>query len=157
MIDDVGSFDEDIFLYHEETDLDWRARLRGWRCWYVPGAVGVHPGYRITPHLRVEVIGNRYLSAIKNADAWALWTRVLPRLLAHLPLRIVLTPRFGWRLARHIWRKARRFYRKRGERCRPLRPGAPPVDLRPWYAWAVQQPHRSPTSFRRIRPPNKEK
>ena len=42
MLADVGLFDEDLFLYLEDVDLAWRARLRGWRCLYVPGARVAH-------------------------------------------------------------------------------------------------------------------
>ena len=42
MLDDVGLFDEDYFLYLEDGDLGMRARLRGWSCWYVPNAVAYH-------------------------------------------------------------------------------------------------------------------
>jgi hypothetical protein len=36
MLDEVGLFDEDYFIYLEDVDLAWRARLMGWRCMYVP-------------------------------------------------------------------------------------------------------------------------
>ncbi len=42
VLEDVGLFDEDYFLYLEDGDLGMRARLRGWRCWYVPSAVAYH-------------------------------------------------------------------------------------------------------------------
>lgn len=42
MIEDVGLFDEDFFMYLEDVDLAWRARLRGWRCVYVPTAEVLH-------------------------------------------------------------------------------------------------------------------
>lgn len=42
MLDEVGVFDEDFFLYCEDTDLGLRARWAGWRCVYVPRAVVVH-------------------------------------------------------------------------------------------------------------------
>lgn len=42
MLDDVGLFDEDYFLYLEDGDLGMRARFRGWRCWYAPAAVAFH-------------------------------------------------------------------------------------------------------------------
>jgi GT2 family glycosyltransferase len=35
-------YDEDFFAYAEDTDLGWRARLRGWRCIYTPAAVVYH-------------------------------------------------------------------------------------------------------------------
>ena len=37
-------FDEDFFMYHEDTDLSWRANLLGWRVLYEPGARGELPG-----------------------------------------------------------------------------------------------------------------
>ena len=39
---DVGAFDERFFAYYEDVDLSWRARLRGWRIVYAPGAVVRH-------------------------------------------------------------------------------------------------------------------
>lgn len=42
MLDEIGLFDEDFFLYMEDVDLAFRARLAGWRCIYVPGAEVYH-------------------------------------------------------------------------------------------------------------------
>lgn len=42
MLADVGLFDDDLFAYCDDTDLGLRARLAGWRCRYVPGAVVYH-------------------------------------------------------------------------------------------------------------------
>jgi GT2 family glycosyltransferase len=42
MIDDVGFFDEDFFINCEDTDLNFRAQLMGWKCVYVPRAVVLH-------------------------------------------------------------------------------------------------------------------
>ena len=42
LLEDVGLFDEDFFLAHEDTDLNFRAQLRGYRCLYVPTAVVYH-------------------------------------------------------------------------------------------------------------------
>ena len=42
MLDEIGLFDEDFFAYCEDTDLGLRARIAGWRCRYVPGAVVRH-------------------------------------------------------------------------------------------------------------------
>lgn len=33
---------EDLFAYFDDVELDWRARLRGWRAVYEPDAVGRH-------------------------------------------------------------------------------------------------------------------
>ncbi|MGV8089314.1 MAG: glycosyltransferase family 2 protein [Methanothrix sp.] len=42
MLDEIGLFDEDFFLYLEDVDLAFRARLAGWKCIYVPGARVIH-------------------------------------------------------------------------------------------------------------------
>ena len=42
MLDDIGLYDADFFAYDEETDLGWRAQLRGWKSWYVPDAMVLH-------------------------------------------------------------------------------------------------------------------
>src|SRR5262249_42508418 len=47
MLDEIGGFDEDFFLYCEDTDLGLRARWAGWKCWYTPDAV-VHHRYSHT-------------------------------------------------------------------------------------------------------------
>lgn len=42
MLDAVGLFDEDFFMYMEDVDLAFRSRLAGWKCIYVPEAVVYH-------------------------------------------------------------------------------------------------------------------
>ncbi len=42
MLDDIGFFDEDLFMYCEDVDLNWRAQLAGYRCIFVPQAVVYH-------------------------------------------------------------------------------------------------------------------
>ncbi len=42
MLDDVGPFDENIFMYLEDTDLCYRAHLKGWESWVVPRAELIH-------------------------------------------------------------------------------------------------------------------
>ena len=42
MLDEIGFLDEDFFLYDEDTDLNFRAQLAGWKCVYVPTAVAHH-------------------------------------------------------------------------------------------------------------------
>jgi len=43
-IEQVGDFDESFFAFVEDTDWAFRARLAGWGCRYVPGAVAYHMG-----------------------------------------------------------------------------------------------------------------
>jgi GT2 family glycosyltransferase len=42
MLDEIGTFDESFFMYCEDVDLNWRAQLAGWRCWYTPQATVYH-------------------------------------------------------------------------------------------------------------------
>lgn len=42
MLEEVGFFDDDFFLIHEDTDLNLRAQLAGWKVFYVPAAVVHH-------------------------------------------------------------------------------------------------------------------
>ncbi len=42
LLQDIGLFDEDYFIYYEDVDLAWRARLRGWRSFLVPQAIVYH-------------------------------------------------------------------------------------------------------------------
>jgi hypothetical protein len=42
MLDEIGLFDEDFFLYMEDVDLAFRVQLAGWQCRYVPTARVVH-------------------------------------------------------------------------------------------------------------------
>lgn len=38
-------FDESLFTWYEDIDLDWRARSLGWRCIYAPTAIAYHVGH----------------------------------------------------------------------------------------------------------------
>jgi GT2 family glycosyltransferase len=42
MLEEIGGFDDDFFLYCEDTDVGLRARWAGWRCLYTPEAVVEH-------------------------------------------------------------------------------------------------------------------
>lgn len=44
LFDELGGFDEDFFASHEDGDLSYRARLRGYRCRYVADAIVLHRG-----------------------------------------------------------------------------------------------------------------
>ena len=44
LFDEIGGFDEDFFFSHEDVDLSYRARLRGYRCVYVATATVKHHG-----------------------------------------------------------------------------------------------------------------
>jgi len=63
MLDEIGLFDEDFFLYMEDIDLAFRARLSGWKCMYVPSARVIHVhGGTTEPASDISVYyGNRNL------------------------------------------------------------------------------------------------
>jgi GT2 family glycosyltransferase len=42
MVDEIGFMDDDLFLIHEDTDLNLRAHLAGWKVMYVPSALVSH-------------------------------------------------------------------------------------------------------------------
>jgi GT2 family glycosyltransferase len=42
MLDEIGLFDEDFFIFMEDVDLAFRARLAGWECRFVPSARVIH-------------------------------------------------------------------------------------------------------------------
>jgi GT2 family glycosyltransferase len=44
MFTELGGYDERYFAFYEDVDLNARARLAGWRFFYVPGATAVHVG-----------------------------------------------------------------------------------------------------------------
>lgn len=51
MLDQIGGFDEDFYMFADDAELGLRARIAGWGCRYAPGAVvrhhrggSLHPG-----------------------------------------------------------------------------------------------------------------
>lgn len=72
----LGGFDETLYMYYEETDLSWRARLRGYHSGYVPGSVVHHDYAPARPNLSrfYYTARNRYLLILKN---WRLRTLLL--------------------------------------------------------------------------------
>lgn len=42
MLNEIGFFDDDFFLIHEDTDLNFRAQLAGWKCYFVYDAIVYH-------------------------------------------------------------------------------------------------------------------
>ncbi|HBY63085.1 MAG TPA: glycosyltransferase family 2 protein, partial [Solibacterales bacterium] len=89
MLDETGLFDEDFFLYCEDTDLGLRARWAGWRCLYVPGAVVdhrySHSAGRASALKAYYVERNRVFTVLKN-----------------FPLRMLLRVPFA-AVARYWW------------------------------------------------------
>ncbi len=77
MLDDIGGFDESFFAYLEDVDVAWRARMKGWRCLYVPDAVVFHNHSTTLGHgskQKYYLVGrNRVRLLAKNANTALLW------------------------------------------------------------------------------------
>jgi GT2 family glycosyltransferase len=69
---EVGWFDDDFFLYYEDTDLSWRLRARGWTIRYEPAAVLRHlhsaSSTEWSPLWLFHVERNRLLMLTKDAS-----------------------------------------------------------------------------------------
>ena len=90
----LDGFDERFFMYMEDTDLSWRARLAGYSCLYAPDSIVYHD-YTLTfgPLKTYYQERNRYLMLLK-----CLRLRTLLALLPVLLLAEVVT--WGYTLLR---------------------------------------------------------
>ncbi len=126
MLDDVAIelvgrrevFDEDLFAFWEDVDLDWRAALRGWGAWYEPAAVAEHErggaGPRRTRRVEQLNFQNRLLTILK-CDSPSRLLRDLPGVVLTTVLKaaelfLTVPSAFfatcgGVRLVPRIWRK----------------------------------------------------
>ena len=72
MLDQIGVFDDRLFLYYEDTDLFWRAQKRGWKLVYCPSSVvrHVHAGSsgEWSTLFTFYAFRNRYLVVLKNGS-----------------------------------------------------------------------------------------
>ena len=96
---EAGVFDDDFFLYYEDTDLSWRLRSLGWRIRYQPAAVvrHIHSASSVewSPLFVFHTDRNRLLMLTKNARAGLAAREVLryPLTTASLALREVARSR----------------------------------------------------------------
>jgi GT2 family glycosyltransferase len=83
---ELGGFDEDFFASHEDVDLSYRARLRGYRVRYVPEAIVRHQGSATLGRQSARAIyyGQRNLEWVylKNSPA-SILLRTIPGHLAY--------------------------------------------------------------------------
>lgn len=75
--EDAGRFDESYFCYHEDVDLAFRLRLRGYRCLYIPSAVVRHVGSAISGWGSDFSVyysqRNMVWTYVKNMPGWYFW------------------------------------------------------------------------------------
>ena len=144
MLEDIRVGDEylaaSFFVYLEDVDLDWRARLRGWKAHYVPAAVAYHArGHkgRATfrdPRVLRHSLKNHFLMLIRN-DTLGDLARALPSVLLFELIRALDYGRTHpatwlgyWDVLRLLPRtlRERRLIQNRRTASRP--------DVRAWYA-----------------------
>jgi GT2 family glycosyltransferase len=82
----AGGFDEALFAYYEDSDLAFRLRLLGERCFYVPGAVVHHVGFSTAGEESPFTV---YYSQRNLVWAWAK-NMPAPLLLAYLPQHLLV-------------------------------------------------------------------
>ena len=83
IFDEIGLFDPNFFAYHEELDLGWRARIFGFKSYYVPETVIHHHGsahWKWSPEVFYLLERNRWLVLLKNYSTKTLF-RLLPSLI----------------------------------------------------------------------------
>jgi N-acetylglucosaminyl-diphospho-decaprenol L-rhamnosyltransferase len=85
----AGGFDEDFFMFSEETDLCWRLWAAGWEVWFTPGAGFTHVGgashkglmfdENVGGHIRflAKHHGDAYAERARSLLLWALRLRGL--------------------------------------------------------------------------------
>lgn len=88
VIEKVGLFDADFFLYFEETDFCWRVWLAGYTINYVPRAVILHKGGKATKthpssFINFHSFKNKINALLKNLGPW--------ELVKMLPVHLILT------------------------------------------------------------------
>lgn len=134
-------YDSDMFLYSEDTDLDWRARRQGWRCWIVPQAIAYHRGSQPSADLQAQAIANRYLSVIKNAFWIDLVSYNFPLILLHCAARLILTPRQGWSILSRLIKGSSRAWQQR------RKPAISRAEMERWFQDYHDHPTQQPKSF----------
>lgn len=105
-LDEVGGFDESLFMYYEDLDVAWRLRLAGYDVRSAPDAVVVHRHAASSasdgPLVRTQSMRNRLLVVVRNGSR-PLVARVVLRTLARLVLDLVRPS--GAQLTPAAWRR----------------------------------------------------
>lgn len=79
MVEEIGTFDPDFFLYCEDADLGLRCRLAGWECRYVPTAQVDHDYSRSSGRasiLKAELVERNRLFTVCKVFPVSLWPLV---------------------------------------------------------------------------------
>lgn len=74
--DEVGGFDEKLFLYGEDVDLSWRLRAAGWKLRYLPSARVVHDSYRHAGEIKPAQVAGGTLANLLLRMRYGSWRDV---------------------------------------------------------------------------------
>jgi GT2 family glycosyltransferase len=78
VLDRIGGFDDDYFIYAEDTDLSIRANIAGYRIMFAPRSIVYHKySLKMTPRKFFLLERNRRLTLIKNLR-WRTLVALLP-------------------------------------------------------------------------------
>jgi len=96
-IEDVGGFDEQLFMYSEEVDLAMRLRQAGWECWQVPAARVIHLGGQSTKQMPDRMLHELWRSRLYTYEKHhsRLVNIVLRALLATAQVKASIATRLG--------------------------------------------------------------
>jgi GT2 family glycosyltransferase len=92
---ELGGFDERLFLYYEDDDLSLRARLAGWRCLAVPGAIVLHDHVQAISPAKLRYLERNRLFSILKTYRWRTIVALLPVLVCAEIMVWVLAIRSG--------------------------------------------------------------
>ncbi|HEU0050953.1 MAG TPA: glycosyltransferase, partial [Patescibacteria group bacterium] len=106
LIEQCGLFDPEFFMYHEDTDATFQARIRGFKTVIEPTSVVYHH-YEFAKSMSKYYLmeKNRWAMVFSYYRLWSLMT-VLPLFLA---MELAL---LGFSLKRGWWKEKKRVYRE---------------------------------------------
>ena len=102
---EVGFFNEEFFMYHEDTDLGWRLRLAGYKNILAPESIIYHK-YEFSKSIKKYywMERNRYITIFQNYSARTLFL-IMPALLLMETGLFVFSFFSGW------WKEKLRVYK----------------------------------------------
>ncbi len=105
MIDEIGFLDEDFFVIHEETDVNLRAQLHGWKVLYVPEAIVFHK-------VRSSISNKSHTAvyySLRNSEFVRIKNIPFPLFLRYLPISLL---GMVWEFLDHVKRRQMVLYFK---------------------------------------------
>ena len=136
-------FDELFFAFYEDTDLDWRAQLFGWKCLFAPKAVAYH--YRggsvkgaNARWIHKHYFKNRYIMVFKNATLGLILRNIHHIFLFEIAsiIELILAPYLIFSIFRlmkylpRILNKRRIIQQKRGVQSREINKFLVPIEFK---------------------------